>query len=546
MKKKVSFWLLLILLFAAFLRLYRLDRLELFGDELDIGYHAYSLLKTGHDYYGQKLPFYIHSFSEWRAPLLMYATVPFVAVFGLNEWGIRLPPVFFSILNIFLLYHLVKILTKNERLSLFSAFLLAVTPWHIHYSRVAFEATFLLTLILGGTVAFLKKKWLSSTLLFTLSFYTYNTANIFVPLWILLLFLVTKQKIGKLFNIYYLIFIILLLPLIFVTIKGEGANRFKLISIFNNPKTIDTIIFKRNTGVSSAKERIFHNKLTGWGKEFISNYLISFSPQYLFLEGDPNPRHNPPGFGEFYWVLAPFLALGIFETLKDKNTLFKKIVFFWLILTPIPSAMTVGGGNQATRLFLMLPPLIVLAAAGIIKFIGHSLFKNFIFYILYFIFLFSWLHNYFVHYPKENFKHWHYGYKEAFSWLKVKENQYQRVIVNNNYEPALLRYLFWTGKNPVEFKRDFSGDQINKEILPKFDGFNLGKVYFGEINDRDKLLWLRENLGNDDLYLAFQMDEVAGDWNWEKSPPEGIKVLKTVYNPWGEPLMYWITKQNQK
>jgi 4-amino-4-deoxy-L-arabinose transferase-like glycosyltransferase len=178
--KKVNFWLLLILVFAVFLRLYKLDNLELFGDELDVGYHAYSLLKTGRDYYGQKLPFYIHSLAEWRAPLLMYTTVPFVAVFGLNEWGIRLTPIFFGVLNIFLLYYLVKKLTKNEKLSLFSALLLAVAPWHIHYSRAAFEATLLLTLVLGGTIAFLKSKWLAAVLLFAFSFYAYNTANIFL------------------------------------------------------------------------------------------------------------------------------------------------------------------------------------------------------------------------------------------------------------------------------------------------------------------------------------------------------------------------------
>ena len=157
--KKSKIWLVLIFSLAFFLRFYRLDHLELFGDELDVGYQAYSLLKTGRDYMGQKLPFYIHSFAEWRAPLLMYATAPFVGIFGLNEWGVRLPPVVFGLLDIFLLYCLVKLLTKNEKLALISAFILTVIPWHIHYSRTAFEATLLLALMLGGTILFLKKNF---------------------------------------------------------------------------------------------------------------------------------------------------------------------------------------------------------------------------------------------------------------------------------------------------------------------------------------------------------------------------------------------------
>ena len=68
----------------------------MFGDEVDVGYQAYSLFKTGRDLYAQAFPTYIHSLSEWRAPLLMYATVPTVAAFGTSELGVRLPQVIFE------------------------------------------------------------------------------------------------------------------------------------------------------------------------------------------------------------------------------------------------------------------------------------------------------------------------------------------------------------------------------------------------------------------------------------------------------------------
>ena len=75
-------------LLSFFLRSYRLDYVELFGDELDAGYQAYSIMTTGRDYYGNFMPTYMHSFSEWRAPGLMYSMVLFIKIFGLNEWGV--------------------------------------------------------------------------------------------------------------------------------------------------------------------------------------------------------------------------------------------------------------------------------------------------------------------------------------------------------------------------------------------------------------------------------------------------------------------------
>jgi len=525
--KKNKIWLLLIISFAFFLRFYRLDHLELFGDELDVGYQAYSLWKTGRDYMGQKLPFYIHSFAEWRAPLLMYATAPFVGIFGLNEWGVRLPPVVFGLLNIFLLYFLVKLLTKNERLALISAFILTVIPWHIHYSRTAFEATLLLTLMLGGTILFLKKKYLFGVIIFALTLYTYNTANIFTPLWILILIILKKQRLLKL-KVYYLLLIILILPIILSIFSGQGSARFKLISIFNNPATIDQIVFKRNTGLNPKIERVFYNKLTGWGSEFVKNYLTAFSPQFLFLNGDPNPRHNPPEFGEFYWILAPFLLVGIWRLLRSKNLAFKHLIFSWLLLAPIPSSLTIGGGNQATRLFLMLPPLVILIALAVEK-LSFSKLRLLSIYCLLFTVLFFWLHNYFIHYPQEQYKYWHYGYKEAMIWLKKYEKEHPKIIINNRHEPILLRYLFWTEKNPQWLHKNFAGDEGD---------FSLGKVNFARSKIKND--W-QENVP----YLVFQKDEVPGDWDWEKEPPEGVRTLKTVYDPWEKPMMYWIIKNNE-
>jgi len=149
--------LLLIILLGAFLRFYRLTEVppSLFGDEVDVGYQAYSILKTGRDYSGNFLPIHFQSLADWRTPLFLYATVPFVWLFGLTELGVRFAPALFGVLTIPLVFlfceelrEILKIRSITSHFSLLTSLLLAVSPWHLQYSRAAFEVTLMLFLII--------------------------------------------------------------------------------------------------------------------------------------------------------------------------------------------------------------------------------------------------------------------------------------------------------------------------------------------------------------------------------------------------------------
>ena len=149
--KKYKVALILLLVFSFFVRIYKIDTLSLFGDEIDVGYQAYSLLKTGHDYKGNFLPIYIQSLSESRAPLFIYTSIPGIWIFGLTTTGVRITPIIFGVLSIYILYKLVLLLSKSDKLAFWSAFALSFMPWHFHYSRTSFEVTLLISLILAGT-----------------------------------------------------------------------------------------------------------------------------------------------------------------------------------------------------------------------------------------------------------------------------------------------------------------------------------------------------------------------------------------------------------
>lgn len=121
--------LILILLLAAVLRLWNIDKVpvSLFGDEIDEGYHAYSILKTGKDYTGHLAIFDVTSLADKKAPLNSYLMVPSIAFFGISPVGVRLPAAIFGILGVLAIYLLADLLI-NRQAALLSASFLAISP----------------------------------------------------------------------------------------------------------------------------------------------------------------------------------------------------------------------------------------------------------------------------------------------------------------------------------------------------------------------------------------------------------------------------------
>ena len=530
-----------ILLLASFIRLYQLSGLpiSLFGDEIDVGYHAWSLWTTGRDYMGHFLPTYIQSLAEWRAPLLMYFTAPFVGLLGPSTVSVRLFPALMGILNIYLVHSLCKILfPKSKSIPLSAAFLLAVTPWHIHYSRAAFEVTLLLNLILGGVIFYLKDKLSLSFILFALTFYTYSTANIFVPLLVLGILVIYPHKIKTIAS-SAVFASILCLPIAYNLFFGEVSTRFGLVSIFQDFKVTEEVVINRTEPwvTQGLVESIFHNKYLVYTTNFIHNYLTSFSSQFLFISGDPNFRHSIGGFGEFLWpvaLLVPFIFVYFY---KNKLTKSHKLLLWWLAISPVASSLTVGGGSHSTRLFVMLPALVIIFSFGFImlKYLPRVIFVG-----LMFLVLFTYWHRYSHHYRFLSAKQWNYGYKQIFTQLSALQGNFKNIFINNTYQPSLISYAFYSKLPPANFQKMFHGDKVVDGIYPEFNGFIFSDhIYFGEAVGPFVIDHVTKDNG---IYLSAQGREAPGNWDWIKDAPGGTKSLGGVYTPMGEPLFHLLTQ----
>jgi len=205
MKTKII--LIGIILLAAVLRLWKLNSYPaLNADEAAIGYNAYSLIQTGLDEHGHPWPIHFQSFNDYKPGAYFYLVLPFVKVMGLSEWAVRLPNAIFGILTVFVLYLFVielfgyglrvsslkansSLITRHKQIGLLASFLLAISPWHIHFSRGGWEVNTSTFFILTGVFLFLKfvnnKNWryLSFGIFsFVISMYTYHAARIIVPL----------------------------------------------------------------------------------------------------------------------------------------------------------------------------------------------------------------------------------------------------------------------------------------------------------------------------------------------------------------------------
>src|SRR4030042_5000305 len=147
MNKKI----LLILILAFFLRFYSFPSIPLgfSPDEASFGYDAYSLLKTGKDQWGHKLPLVLESFGDFKSPLYTYMAIPFISIIGLTKFAVRLPNALLGTAAVYVTYLLVKTIKNyfdkkleigNWKLETYASLLLAISPWHIMMSRGAFEA----------------------------------------------------------------------------------------------------------------------------------------------------------------------------------------------------------------------------------------------------------------------------------------------------------------------------------------------------------------------------------------------------------------------
>lgn len=536
--KKIYLIFLGIVILASILRFWNLGNVPSSPnwDEVALGYNAYSILQTGKDEYGKSFPIVLRSFDDYKPGLYAYLVIPSMILFDVTVFAVRFPSAFFGVLTVLATFFLVRELFKKDNLALLASFLLAISPWHVQFSRIAFEANLGVALNILGVLFFLvglrKNLFLTfSAIFFSLVLYVYQSEKVFVPLLVLVLFLIFRKKLLSLPKKYLFASIILgvliSLPIFSYTFfNQEALSRARGVSVFsdvtpflreNVQRYADDIERRDYLGV------VLDNRRVEYAKAVVSGYLSHFDLNWLFLRGDI-ARHHAPHMALLYLWELPFLFIGIYLLIFGKFKKSTKVVLFaWFLIAPLPASVT-SGVPHAVRTINFLPTFQIFIAIGLLSaFAAISKLRMkypmflFIFSLLVFNFAY-YLNQYFV---QQNYFHsqfWQHGYQEAVEKVKEIEGKYDRIIVSNepHMDQSYMFFLFYLKYPPEKYLSEGGSRSGGFAEIHRF-----GKYEFKPVD------WSKEDKPSRTLYVGRPFD----------FPKDDKGHVKTFYFLNGEPAI---------
>ncbi len=455
-------------------------------DEVENGYDAYSLLKTGKDQWGASWPVSsFRGFGDFRLPAYTYFTIPSVAVFGLTPLAVRFPSAFFGSLTILLVWALAKELFRLKqdasRLSsdifpLLVAFFLAISPWHIGMSRVAIEQAISVFFITAGLLTLLMGRsrpvWITASgAIFGFSLFVYRPNILLVPFLLLLVIISYRKEYVKSLKwmIAGIFFLILIASPILFSVGGSAFGaRSEQVNLTNDIGIVDLVNEKRGDCIKvfpGTLCRIVFNKYSAYGTKFVSNYLNHFSPSLLSVYGTSTQYSILPDRGLLYLIDYPLFIMALVVVFLN-FTPARAILIGLLLFSAIPDSLTSDG--HYGRFFISFPTWPILLSLGAVTGLSYVRKWKYVLgfgILVYLVAVSFFLIEYWTFFPYRYSVYSHYGYQELIQDIVRTAPGYDRVIVSGRVNDAkqYIYYLFYTKYDPALFQ---SGKGIEKVLEP--------------------------------------------------------------------------------
>jgi 4-amino-4-deoxy-L-arabinose transferase-like glycosyltransferase len=422
-----------------------------FTDEAAAGLDAHAILTSGKDMHGDTLPVFFRSLGDHKLPVFIYGLVPFVAVLGLSEFAVRFTVVVFGTLTVVTLYLLARELFRrdlpaswrSELPALVAAGVLAVLPWHVHYSRTGFGE--MVSLPLFFTLAwwlFLRARRtggsaIPAAIVFGLCFYTYRSGWVVLPPFLLVMAAFYARDLVQARRDTALAaaaFCVVLIPLVGHLVFGP-SDRASQASIFNVESDQSTLSL------------------------FLDQYQSYFTTGFLFEDGDNGfiTRHFLPGHGVLYWPLLPLVLAAIAATAWRPDRRGLLLVALLLLyplggalsdMSPISSRSILGavtfsllagaGALGAVEAVAALRPRLASAAAfgvaGVVLIGGAVSAANYI-------------DRYHDEYPRvsEDYWGWQGGPEEVLERFVARQDEYDELYLEGFFNAPHVFIPFYTG-----------------------------------------------------------------------------------------------------
>lgn len=467
MSKRIYFFLFLfIFLLALFLRFYQLGVVPngLNQDETSIGYNAYAISQTGKDEYGKQYPLYFKSFGDQKLPVYIYLTVISEKLFGINAFAVRFFSAFLGSLTILFFFLLVKNLSKNRDLALLSAGLLAINPWHLFFSRAAFEVNIALFFAVFGTWSFFKaletkRKMVFFTMAiisFLLCLYSYSVTRLLAPLLVLLLVGMQWKEVKKIpfqrLLILSIFLLIGLVPFLFTFFSNAGVSSTAgtlITSTDIQAKAIEMRSYVLLYGPSPLMG-LFFNKYLTIAFQYLQNVVGFFSPSFFFISGSEHVNQGIGNMGMFYLFEFPLIIAGIIFLFR----LHQKSVYlfvYWLVITILVGSLS-KDVPHATRAYFLVIPLSFFSAYGLyywifylnhmkhikMRYILACISIGICSYTIVYYFI-----SYYIRFPYLYAQPWRSEEKAIALYLQKNEGNYKQIIIDRDTGISYSSLLFY-------------------------------------------------------------------------------------------------------
>ena len=284
-------------------------------DEASIGYEAWAIMNYGIDRNGMSMPVHLLAWGSGQNTLYAYFSMPFIKLFGLNVFSMRIVNLLFSLLSIPAIYGIMR-RASNAKTALIACAVLAISPWNIMLSRWGLESNLFPSLFIIAVYFFvlsLKSKWflVVSAFIFALTLYSYGAAYLVVTLFcfVCFLFIIAKRLVPlKVCFISLGVFLLISLPIyLFVIINAFDLNQIS-IGMLTIPKMHSSRMSLLTDGITmqSVFKNIFH--------------LFILQDDGIPLFDQNNVSANViPIFGCFYAISMPFLIYGVIISIKHRS-----------------------------------------------------------------------------------------------------------------------------------------------------------------------------------------------------------------------------------
>ncbi len=444
--------LLAVLLLGAALRCIDLDGVPpgLCPDEATNGYDAYSIARTGRDQHGHWLPITAASINDYRMPGFIYAAVPFVAALGLSVTSVRLTAAVIGWLALPVIYRLGRRMFGPAG-GLTALALLTLSPWHIPFSRMALEGTTVALVTLGSVAALWQwrdtGRWRWACLagaLLGLSFYTYSIMKLFTPLLVAGVALIFWRdvRVRPRQTVMLLMIVgLLALPVAWETFRAPEfmQARYEQIAVFKSGRPVTEAL-----------------------GEAVRYVFCHLSPDFLFIRGDFDVLHHPPGVGQLYWIQLPLVLVGCIGGLADRRTRHATLTLLvWIAAALVPVALTqitLEGSGHSHRSIPMVAAWQLLAGAGLAWLWRAWPRRRAALLVLVVLATLAqaapYLHRYFTAYSGSVLARFDDGMPQAVRAMDAFDDDYEIVVFTDQASWPYLHILFFTRYDPHLLQTD--------------------------------------------------------------------------------------------